>query len=107
MKRKNLLVNNRGFFHLHLLTITFFSLALVGGWFIYTSYKQNRLSANMTQVLSDYKSFTLQAVTNAPDRAKIEKNLQEINQIISQGPGIKYSKPSKSFYDLDYPYSQK
>lgn len=95
--------NNRGFFHLHLLSIGFFFLAMYGAWNIYNSYKQNKLSENMTMMMNDYKNLTMQAVTNTPDRQKVERNLQEIKQIISKSPAGHSSKP---FYHLEYPYSK-
>lgn len=100
-----IMTNNRGFFHLHLLSLSFFFLAMVGAWNIYTSYKQNRLSENMTSMMNDYKSLTLQAVKNAPDRLKVEKNIQEINQIISKTPGV--AQAAKGFYNLETPYTTK
>ena len=110
MKTDHLLMDNRGFFHLHLLSLIFFFLAMVGGWHIYTSYKQNRLGENMTMVLDDYKNLATQAITNAPDRQKLERNLQEITQIVSKVPGLNTvsssSSSSKPFYDLCYPYNK-
>ena len=106
--KRKLIDNNRGFLHLHLLSIGFFFLALVGAWHIYTSYKNHQLSDNITMILNDYKNLTMQAITSVPDRQKVENNMQEINQIVSKTPGVRsvISPSSKSFYNLDYPYSK-
>lgn len=101
-----LLNDNRGFFHLHLLSLSFFFLAMVGAWHLYTSYKQNHLSADMTLMLNDYKNLTAQAITNAPDRQKVERNFQEISRIVSKSTGKISNSSSGSFYNLDYPYSK-
>jgi len=99
-------MNNLGYFHLHLLSLGFFFLAMVGAWHIYSSLKQNRLSSEMSTMLNDYSILTKQAITNSPDRQKIERNLQEISQIINKAnPASKST--SGSFYNLGYPYRSK
>lgn len=97
------LTNNRGIFHLHLLTLSFFFLSLVGAWHLYSSYKQNRLGSEMTNMLNDYKGLTMQAITNAPDRAKVERNLDEVKQILNKTKAA----GGNDFYGLEAPYKVK
>jgi len=46
------ILNHRGL--LHIGTIIFI-LPLIGAWFVYKSYKENRLQENLSMVLEDYK----------------------------------------------------
>ena len=53
-------------------------LALIGAWFVYTSYRQDRLKDNMSVVLEDYKSLVMSVLNNPGDRAKVENLFAEM-----------------------------
>jgi hypothetical protein len=84
------ILNHRGV--LHIGTIIFI-LALIGAWFVYKSYKENRLQENLSMVLEDYKELLLSKIKDPEDRAKLEQSFMVIQNILS-----KYSKESSFSY---------
>jgi len=80
------ILNHRGFLHIGTIIII---LALIGAWFVYRSYKENRLQENLSMVLDDYKELLLSKIKDPEDRERLEQSFIVIKDILS-----KYSKKS-------------
>lgn len=59
----------KGFFHIHLSCILLV-FALIGGWYVYKSYKENRLKENMQAIVNDYQPIVQKVITFAQGKDK-------------------------------------
>ena len=81
-----MLRSNRGYIHLMPIIIIF---ALIGLWYAYQSYKQQRLVANMSEVFGDYQSQVMQIITDPNDRVRVQRNIDDITSVVSKyGPFV-------------------
>lgn len=81
------LKNQRGFFHLHLTWIVFI-FALIGCWYVYKSYKENKLQENMRAVISDYQPIVKEVITLTKDKQIAQTALEIANGVASGSGGL-------------------
>ena len=74
----------KGFMHPHLLTILFFILVLIGGWFVYHSYTEQRLTENLLVILNDYQKAVFSVVSDKTDREKVDNAFKTIEETVEK-----------------------
>lgn len=65
-----MLRNTKGFVHIGAVIFIF---ALIGLWFTYRSYQENKLKDNLSFVLNDYKTLIISVVKDPAQRQEIEQ----------------------------------
>lgn len=80
----SLIHNNKGFFHIHMLSIAILVLCLIGAWYVWQSYKQDQLKENLLEILNDYKSTAKQVIKSDEDKQKAEQAFDQLNNIIGK-----------------------
>jgi predicted negative regulator of RcsB-dependent stress response len=74
--------NERG--AVHIISLMVFVLALFGAWFLYSSYQQKRLQANVMETVNGYRQIIENAIKDPQDRNAAHQYLQEIQDIIAR-----------------------
>ena len=74
--------NERG--AVHIISLMVFVLALFGAWFLYSSYQQKRLQANVMEAVNGYRQIIENAIKDPQDRNAAHQYLQEIQDIIAR-----------------------
>ena len=85
------LFDRRGFAHPHIFVPL---LALIGCWFMYKSFTQNRLQQDLTEMFADVSNAAGKVVTSPQDRAAIESKIGEIKAIVG-----KYKDQAAPYYN--------
>jgi uncharacterized protein YneF (UPF0154 family) len=67
--------NTKGFIHI---STIIFILALIGLWFIFRSYQENKLKDNLSVVINDYKDLVLTVVKDPNQKQKVEQLFSKI-----------------------------
>lgn len=57
------------------------TLALIGCWFLYKSYTNNRLGQDLNEMIGDASSLASKVVSSPQDRALIDQKFSEIRAI--------------------------
>ncbi|GER94868.1 hypothetical protein A45J_2675 [hot springs metagenome] len=70
-----MLQNTKG--SIHISTIIFI-FALIGLWFIYRSYQENKLKDNLSVVINDYKSIVLAVIKDPKQKQQVEQLFSKI-----------------------------
>ena len=77
-----MLKNERG--AVHIVSLLIFVLALFGAWFLYSSYQQKGLQANVTEAVKGYRQVIENAIKNPQDRNVAHQYLQQVQDIIER-----------------------
>jgi uncharacterized protein YneF (UPF0154 family) len=64
--------------HIHLTGIIVFIFALIGVWFTYKSYHENKLKDNLSVVINDYKDLVLTVVKDPNQKQQVEQLFSKI-----------------------------
>ena len=74
--------NERG--AVHIISLMVLVLALFGAWFLYSSYQQKGLQANVMEAVNGYRQIIENAIKDPQDRNAAHQYLQEIQDIIAR-----------------------
>lgn len=74
--------NERG--AVHIISLMVFVLAFFGAWFLYSSYQQKRLQANVMEAVNGYRQIIENAIKDPQDKNVAHQYLQEIQDIIAR-----------------------
>lgn len=81
-------LNDKGFFHLHLLSLLLFVLAVYGAYSLYKSHRNDHLRADLLEALEDAKVLTDQFVTDPGQREKVDAAYNAARRIIDGSADI-------------------
>ena len=73
--------NQGGWFHLHIAIPLVVVSALIGAWYVYMSYKEQRLKENMSRVLEDYRSAVVRMIPDQKDKEKVRQLFRQIEEV--------------------------
>jgi len=63
--------NQRGFFHFHINSVIII-LAMVGAWYMYNSYRNDRVAENLNVIVQDYKKLAMVLAKDEKTKTQIE-----------------------------------
>ncbi|MCL4492594.1 MAG: tetratricopeptide repeat protein [Nitrospirae bacterium] len=67
--------------HIHIIGPLVIILVLIGGWYVWKSYKEEKLKENMSVVMEDCKNAVVSVVSDEKDKEKVEQLFQQIKQV--------------------------
>ena len=82
--------------------------ALIGLWYAYQSYQQQRLVANMSEIFGDYQAQVMRVITDPNDRVRVQHNMDDITSVVSKyGPFMPIQNPNISLRGLSSTETQR